>query len=1019
MRRKSVTLAAMPGTKRATERYLTTVLMTDIVDSTGHAAELGDTAWRELVGQHHRIVRASLRSHDGNELDTAGDGFFAIFDAPASAIAAALAIADQVRTLGIEIRAGIHTGEVEQAGPKVSGITVPIASRIMALAAPSQVLVSATVRDLAAGASLTFSEAGTHALKGVPGEWHVYAVQAAATDAEPALPSDEVARERRAAGVRRARSRPIWQRRPRLVALIACGTAAILLVGGLLIWQPWLTPALAQVESDSVGVIDVARSAIVASIKVDAQPGGLVAATGSAWVANTGADTVSQIDTGTRTQTRVIDVGRDPTGIVVAAGSAWVANSGDRTVTRINEISGKVTDTITVGNGPLAAAATADAVWVVNATDSTVSRIDATSGAVTTTVQVAAGPIAIAGDGASVWLASADGALISHLDGTTGVTLAAPIALSSRPTSIALGSAAVWVASADGTVTRIDPQTNRVTTTVDVGGSATSIVANEDGVWVADRNGYVLHLDATDPGAAPTRIATTNSPAALTFEGRDVWVATGSTAQSHRGGHMRIVGLELPDLDPSSFSPLAQLEADGLVAHRRAGGAAGGAVLADLATAVPRATEGGLKYVFQLRPGLRYSTGESVLASDFRRAIERSFTTELAYGNYLFTAVQGADACATADFKPVAVCDLQTGIAGDDLAGTVTFFLSRPDSDFIYSLASPLAYPAPPSVPATSAVDGPFPGTGPYTVTSHGDTHVTLGRNPNFVPWDDAVRADGFPDEIEWIVAGTADEAVAMVERGDADYLRLSESIRPSAETLTRIRSQLTGQLHYASNTVSSVTMNTAIAPFDSADARQALSMALDRAHIVEMRGGPSAALITCQFLPPGWPAYQPNCPYTTHPDPGGRWQAPDLNAARQLVASSGTSGTKVVVGPTLEAFADVRDYLVTVLQELGYDASADTRTDDEYINTAHFVDNRVQVSVLGWFAAKLAPSEFLFTLTCGQNTGLSNFCDPAYDALVAKAQELQGTDVAASVEKWAEADRYLVEFGRLGAALQ
>lgn len=194
----------MPGARRSVERYLTTVLVTDIVGSTAHAAELGDSAWRELVAQHHRIVRGALRRYRGRELDTAGDGFFAVFDAPAAAIACAIDVVDEVAALGLEIRAGLHAGEVEQSGTTVAGITVPIAARIMDLAGPSQVLVSATVRDLAAGALLKFADAGRHALKGVPGEWQVFSVtRADAVEAHMAAAPD-IAMDRRATAIRRA-----------------------------------------------------------------------------------------------------------------------------------------------------------------------------------------------------------------------------------------------------------------------------------------------------------------------------------------------------------------------------------------------------------------------------------------------------------------------------------------------------------------------------------------------------------------------------------------------------------------------------------------------------------------------------------------------------------------------------------------------------------------------------------------------------------------------------------------------
>ena len=158
------------------DRVLLTVLFTDIVDSTRRAAELGDRRWRDLLEQHHRAVRAVLERFRGREIDTAGDGFFTVFDGPARAIRCALGIITAVRELGIELRIGVHTGECEFIGDSVAGLAVHIGARVAALAGPSEVLVSSTVKDLVVGSGLVFKERGRHELKGVPGEWQVFAV---------------------------------------------------------------------------------------------------------------------------------------------------------------------------------------------------------------------------------------------------------------------------------------------------------------------------------------------------------------------------------------------------------------------------------------------------------------------------------------------------------------------------------------------------------------------------------------------------------------------------------------------------------------------------------------------------------------------------------------------------------------------------------------------------------------------------------------------------------------------------
>jgi class 3 adenylate cyclase len=160
----------------SSDRVLATVLFTDIVDSTRRAAELGDARWKELLGRHHEVVRAELQRYRGREVDIAGDGFLATFDGPARAVRCARAIKDAVARLGLDIRAGLHTGECETIAGKVGGIAVHIGARIGSIAAPSEILVSRTVRDLVAGSGLAFEDAGDHELKGVPESWRLYRV---------------------------------------------------------------------------------------------------------------------------------------------------------------------------------------------------------------------------------------------------------------------------------------------------------------------------------------------------------------------------------------------------------------------------------------------------------------------------------------------------------------------------------------------------------------------------------------------------------------------------------------------------------------------------------------------------------------------------------------------------------------------------------------------------------------------------------------------------------------------------
>jgi class 3 adenylate cyclase len=160
----------------ADDRVLATVLFTDIVDSTRRVAQIGDREWHALLDAHDAVVRSQLARFRGREVNTSGDGFLAMFDGPQRAIRCAMAIREAVQALGIEVRAGLHTGECEVRGDDIGGIGVHIGARVSALAEPNEVLVSSTLRDLVIGSGLEFEERGAHQLKGVPGEWRLFAV---------------------------------------------------------------------------------------------------------------------------------------------------------------------------------------------------------------------------------------------------------------------------------------------------------------------------------------------------------------------------------------------------------------------------------------------------------------------------------------------------------------------------------------------------------------------------------------------------------------------------------------------------------------------------------------------------------------------------------------------------------------------------------------------------------------------------------------------------------------------------
>ena len=166
----------------ATDRVLATVMFSDIVSSTELAADVGDRRWRDLLDRHDQLVRGQLAAHGGREIKTTGDGFLALFDAPARAIRCAMAIRDALRDLGMDVRIGLHSGEVELRGDDVGGIAVNIGSRVASSGSGGDIVVSRTVRDLVAGSEIGFEDRGEHALKGVPDQWQLFAVQDRTSD---------------------------------------------------------------------------------------------------------------------------------------------------------------------------------------------------------------------------------------------------------------------------------------------------------------------------------------------------------------------------------------------------------------------------------------------------------------------------------------------------------------------------------------------------------------------------------------------------------------------------------------------------------------------------------------------------------------------------------------------------------------------------------------------------------------------------------------------------------------------
>jgi YVTN family beta-propeller protein len=503
------------------ERVLATVLFTDIVGSTERAAAIGDRRWQELVARHHRIVRSELKRFRGREIDTAGDGFFAIFDRPANAIACALAIVASVAALGLQVRAGLHAGEVEPSGRKVGGIAVHTAARVVGQAQADEVLVTATVRELVAGSDFEFADRGMAALKGVPGEWHLFAV---AQSAHPADASTGI--EAPAANQTRLGVSPLLGAAA-LVGVLALGAGAAVLLPRLL-----AEPAKPIVPGvDSVARIPAGAEAFDLALDVGSQPKGLAAGGGAIWVLNFDDQTLSRIDPATRKVVATKAVGGPPTGLTYGADAVWVTTGfttgQEGSVVRFNARSNQADHPlIAIGNGAQAIAFGLGALWVVNPIDGEVLKIDPSTNSIVKRIQVGASPGAIGVGAGSVWVASTLDNQILRIDPTTYAT-GAPIQLRAAPTAIAVTEDAVWVTSDTGdTVTRIDPESGTLIKDIGVGDGPNGVAVTNDAVWVAvGREGKVVRIDPkTDLVVATSTVE--GSPDSLVVDDSGaVWVS--------------------------------------------------------------------------------------------------------------------------------------------------------------------------------------------------------------------------------------------------------------------------------------------------------------------------------------------------------------------------------------------------------------------------------------------------------------------------------------------------------------
>jgi YVTN family beta-propeller protein len=981
-------------------------VIADIRGYTSFTQEHGDEEAGRLAARFASLCRRVVESHNGRVLELRGDEALSVFESPRFAIRAAVALqqrfVEETRddpSLPLTVGIGIDAGEAVQVEDGYRGSALNVAARLCSLARAGEVLASRELVHLAKRVEgITFTERPDAVVKGIDRPLQVVEIRSDALDAVAAIAPFVQARPPA------PRSRRWWP---------AGAITAVLAIVVSLVAIPTLTQdagAGSEVAPNSVGVVDAESGDVTATLGFDARPGAIAASKDAVWVAHPDVGTVTRIDPETREAVDTIPVGEDPSAIAVDDDAVWVVESGGPSVSRISPDTGTVVDTIEgVGNGPAGIAIGAGSVWVTNRFDGTLLRIDPARGEVVKEIPVGLDPRGVAVGFGSVWVSLSGSNTVVRVDPDTN-TVAQPIGVGSGPGSIAVTSDALWVVNVlDDTVSSIQPE-GRVASVLEVGDRPSDIAVSGETVWVTNEgDGTISRIDPSAPPAQGLRIGSV--PQGVAAVAGDLWVSVRGAATSHRGGTLRLASRTGPDtLDPTiaydiKSLPVMHVLGDGLVGFEMVGGADGASLVPDLATALPRPTDDGRTYAFDVRPGIRYSNGDVVLPSDFRRAIERGFHLNGGIYRDLFGAIVGAEACS----RIPARCDLSKGIVADDDAGTVAFHLAEPDPEFLHKLTMPFAYPVPSSVPLVEQRMG-IPGTGPYTVEAPmTEAGLVLTRNPHFREWSATAQPDGYPDGIDWTFGIDPASQVEEVEAGDSDLAFDAIDYRRLEEVFVRFPAQV-----HTTPQASTyfLVLNSEIAPFGDAKVRRALNLAVDRDRVVRILGGERAARPTCQHLPPNFPGYEPYCPYTDGAGPDGIWTGPDLEEARRLVRRSGTSGMEVTFeyppyywGPD---GGELGNYVAELLEDLGYRAHVETDSPGAF----YAANNRFQIALDAWWADYPAASNFFVNrFTCESSlTPDERFCDAEFDRRVDRALRVQVADPSAAGALWASIDRTTVD---------
>jgi peptide/nickel transport system substrate-binding protein len=490
---------------------------------------------------------------------------------------------------------------------------------------------------------------------------------------------------------------------------------------------------------------------------------------------------------------------------------------------------------------------------------------------------------------------------------------------------------------------------------------------------------------------------------------------TSSTSAGAAGGTFLAVAKAAPSgsPDPQIDYTLQEWQLlifthDGLVAFKRVGGSGGTQIVPDLATSIPNPTDGGKTYTFTIRKGIKFSNGKELKPSDVKYTFLRLFKIgQSPNAGSWYNVIVGGDACV----KTPKTCNLDQGVIADDTKGTVTFHLTRGDPEFLDKLAVPFAFILPTGTP-NKEVQIPPAGTGPYKWAQYNaNKQMKLVRNPFFKVWSTDAQPAGNPDVIIEKFGLSAEAQVTQVENGQADWMFDT----PPADRLNEMSTKYPSQVFI--NPLTAVyyfAFNVRVPPFNNLKARQAVNYATDRNALVKIYGGPKLATPTCQILPPGFPGYKAYCPYTKNPG-SGKWTAPDLAKARQLVAASGTKGAVVKVNTdTTDVDKGFGEYFIGLLNSIGYKAQPQFLSPDIQYPYCQNSKNKVQFCWSAWSQDYPAASDFInilfgcssFVPNSDASPNLSEFCDKGIQTQIDQALKQGITDPAGANVKWAAIDK-------------